>query len=210
MNSSTVTSAFLSTTSVESLNLHDDPFSDLSKLRRSQDFIAHAGVKKPLISVPVRKPPKHNFFRVHPEEGYRMTLDLLLYDVDREFYLVLPDMVGLLQTLDERLVASYRVYTCVIRQGTVFLWPVRLPGDDGKDLDWWRTAHECAVFATKQWVRITANMEQGAYEPAIAENLLVEPQWPDRPFNELLRIGLKNRMIDNPDHEVVRQLRGAV
>ena len=39
---------------------------DVSKLRLSQNFSDQVGVKKEQVVVPVRKPNKQRFFRVHP------------------------------------------------------------------------------------------------------------------------------------------------
>jgi hypothetical protein len=47
-----------------------DPF-DLENLRLPQNFSETAGVKKLLRTVPVRRPNKQDFVRVHPDESYR-------------------------------------------------------------------------------------------------------------------------------------------
>jgi hypothetical protein len=49
---------------VDAITTPDDPF-DLSKLRLDQSFVESAGVKKLLTTVPVRKPEKQTFIRVH-------------------------------------------------------------------------------------------------------------------------------------------------
>src|SRR5262245_28394028 len=48
-----------------------DPFDPVA-LRLSQDFTAGLGVKKALLTVPVRKPDKSWFVRVHPSEDYAL------------------------------------------------------------------------------------------------------------------------------------------
>ena len=48
-----------------------DPF-DPASLRLTSDFSASIGVKKALLSVPVRKPDKSWFVRVHPSDEYRL------------------------------------------------------------------------------------------------------------------------------------------
>ena len=45
---------------------------DLTKLRLDQSFAETAGVKKLLTTVPVRKPNRQDFIRVHEGENYRM------------------------------------------------------------------------------------------------------------------------------------------
>src|SRR5262249_52119404 len=63
---------------------------DLNSLRLSQDFAAQIGVKKALLTVPVRKPNRQEFLRVHPEEAYRLDTAVLDVKEDRETYLVDP------------------------------------------------------------------------------------------------------------------------
>ena len=94
------------------------------------------------------------------------------------------------------------------RQGTVFIWPVALPDPDGRRNTWADSAHEAVRHAEDAWVRLVADMGMGAYRIYKAEGQLTEPVWPDRPFSELLEIAFTNRVIDNPDHAIVRRLRG--
>jgi hypothetical protein len=66
-----------------------DPF-DLSALRLSQNFLETAGVKKQLLTVPVRKPNPQDFVRVHPDPAYRADLLAVELKDDRETYVVRP------------------------------------------------------------------------------------------------------------------------
>jgi hypothetical protein len=59
-----------------------------------------------------------------------------------------------------------------------------------------------------KWVRMKANMALGAYELFLAESKIPDPTWPDLPFSELYRIAFKDRLINVPDHPVIRRLRG--
>jgi hypothetical protein len=61
------------------------------------------------------------------------------------------------------------LFTTINRQGTAFLWPVRLPDPDGKQNEWWRSMREAAELAMERWLRIKANMGLGAYEIFVAE-----------------------------------------
>src|SRR5687767_13499317 len=53
-----------------------DPF-DPDRLRFSQDFAGLAGCKKKLVTVPIRKPSREAFIRVHPDPAYRLTVAVL-------------------------------------------------------------------------------------------------------------------------------------
>jgi hypothetical protein len=181
-----------------------DIFDDLSQLRLDQNFVETAGVKKLLTTVPVRKPNPQDFVRVHPDPKYRETLAVIELKEAREVYLVPPVVANELP--GEFYMAT--LFTAVSRQGVVFLWPVRLPGSDGKILEWHRSAAEAAERAMKTWVRVKANMDLGAYEIYEAANTVSEPQWPAASFNELLRTAFRDRLIADFDHPVIQRLRG--
>jgi len=53
-------------------NAAPDPFNPAS-LRLDPSYVETMGVRKLLITVPVRKPNKQEFVRVHPEPMYRLT-----------------------------------------------------------------------------------------------------------------------------------------
>jgi hypothetical protein len=184
-------------------NAKTDPF-DLDSLRLSQAFVETAGVKKLLTTVPVRKPNPQDFVRVHAAADYRM--DVLMIDLkdDREHFLVRPELAG--ELAGETVMKS--LFTAINRQGVVFLWPVRIPPPDGRQLEWWRSLREAAELAMTRWLRVKANMSLGAYEMGEAESVMSEPRWPEVSFQELLRIAFRDRMIDRLDHPVIRRLRG--
>jgi hypothetical protein len=179
---------------------------DPARLRLSQDFGSKIGVKKAIITVPVRKPDRQWFFRVHPSEAYRVPTAVLEVKEDRETYLVEP---ALCEELPGEVI-SKMIFTAVNRQNVTFLWPVRLPGPDGKLDEWSRSAIEAAQMAMKGWVRMAANMNLGAYEVFQATADLPEPEWPEISLQMLLSIAFKDRFIQNLDHPVVRRLRGEI
>jgi hypothetical protein len=37
-----------------------------------------------------------------------------------------------------------------------------------------------------------------------------EPVWPEQSFGQLLGIAFKGKLIDRPDHEIVKALRGQI
>lgn len=180
-----------------------DPF-DLTNLRLDQSFVNSAGVKKLLTTVPVRRPNPQDFVRVHADPEYRAALAIIELKEDREVYLVPPAVARELP--GEFVMAT--VYTAINRQGVVHLWPVRLPASDGRILEWHRSAAEAAELAMLRWVRIKANMSLGAYEMFQAAGTIPDPEWPELSFQELLRIGFRDRLVDHTDHVVVKRLRG--
>ena len=53
-------------------------------------------------------------------------------------------------------------------------------------------------------------MSLGAYEVFEATGDLPEPEWPDLPFPEILKIAFRDRIVDRADHPLVQRLRGQV
>ena len=100
------------------------------------------------------------------------------------------------------------LFTAMNRQGVVFLWPVRLPGEDGRSYAWHRSALDAANLAMSGWVRIVANMNLGAYEVFEATGELPEPEWPEKDFQSLVDIAFKDHYIRELDHPALRRLRG--
>jgi hypothetical protein len=184
-----------------------DPF-DPAALRLSQDFSAAAGVKKMLLSIPVRKPHNSWFVRVHPDSTYHLRTAVVELKEDRETYLVAPALWSGLAA--EATFSPRALFTAVNRQGVLFLWAMRLPGPDGRLDEWSRTALDAAELAMKGWVRVVANIPLGAYDVFEATGQLPEPEWPVEPLRELLAIAFRDKLIDSPDHPVLRRLRGEV
>lgn len=183
-----------------------DPF-DLDALRvEGPDDI---GVEKVLLTVPVRKPRRHDFFRVHPDPGYCLdTLVLIREDgIDREAFLISPGLQAELVDACQHV----RIFTCITKRGSVFLWVARLPGDGasgGGGRAWHTSALEIAEEAKKQWVRMQGDRDQGSYVMHRALGDLGEPVWPNKTFKELLKLAFKERFIDTPHHDVIRELNG--
>jgi hypothetical protein len=191
---------------MENLNntqLATDNF-DLAKLRLSQDFASKIGVKKALITVPVRKPTRQEFVRVHPDETFRLNTAVLEIKEERETYLVEPSLWGELPGE----VVPKCLFTAINRQGVVFLWAVKLPGEDGRQDEWNRSALEAAQMAMKRWIRVSANMSLGAYEVYEASADLPEPEWSEADFQKLIDVAFKDRYIKSFDHPIIKRLRG--
>jgi hypothetical protein len=181
-----------------------DQFPDISKLRLSQEFLETAGAKKILTTVPVRKPRSQDFVRVHPDVKFREAFAVIELKDDRERYLIMPEIAAALPTE----IATEMLYTAINRQRVVFLWPVRLPSSDGRILEWHRSAQEAAERAMHYWIRVTSNLNLGAYEIIQAPGTMPEPEWPEYSFQDLLRIGFRDRIISSFDHPVLKRLRG--
>lgn len=180
-----------------------DPF-DPAALRVTADM--DLATEKVLTAVPVRRPKKDEFFRVHPGEDF--TMDALVVerddDLDRSVYIVVPACADAVFEVARKV----RLFTCISKRGgTVFLWPAKLPLE-GSGNRYSETALKIARSAQALWVRMYGNRSLGGYEMVVARGNLDEPKWPDKTFRELLRIAFEDRIIDRPGHPVIRELLG--
>ena len=180
-----------------------DPF-DPANLRLDQSFTETVGVKKLRLTIPVRKPSPQDFVRVHPDPTYRENFPIIELKDEREEYIV---TAALVPELTNEFVTK-TLFTAINRQGTLFLWPVRLPPPDGKNLEWWRSAREAAEMAMSSWVRVKANMNMGAYDIFRAETAISDPVWPEEGFWDLIKVAFRDHLITTLDHPVIKRLRG--
>jgi hypothetical protein len=130
----------------------------------------------------VRKPKRTEFVCVHPD----YVLDALLLEredgLDRECYLVTSGVQHLV--LPE--LRRTRLFVAISKRGTVFLWPIKVPGEDNyrfrRMAD---TALQAAEQAKTLWLRVVRNRDLGGYEMFCAKGDLGTPEWPDKTFRDL-------------------------
>ena len=183
-----------------------DPF-DLASLRLDQTYSDGIAVKKLITMIRVGKPSKQHFVRVNPDPAYRISpVAVIELKDEREAYLVSPALAA--ELAGE--FTSVALFTAITRAGTLFLWPVPLPAPDGAHNPWHRSALIAVEKAEHRWVRIVANMEAGGYDISEAAANIGDPEWPDMPFKEMVRIAFQGRIVDRPDHPLILKLRGAM
>lgn len=69
------------------------PF-DPASLRLGPELVAASGVKKHLVTIPVKKPSKEWFVRTHEDPNYRLETCVIELKEDNETYLVSRDLGG--------------------------------------------------------------------------------------------------------------------
>jgi len=182
----------------------DSVFDDLESIKLSQNFREEIGVTKALVRVPVRKPHRQEFVRVRDDEAYRTEAAILELKEENEHYFLLPEVRDAMpgEWFPVRLV------TAINRQGVVFLWPLKLAGSDGRSNAWYDTAMEAAGIAAKKWVKVVSDKALGGYQTYTANGKLSEPVWPDHEFKALLKVGFRDRLVENTEHPVIQQLLG--
>jgi len=186
----------------------DFTIEDIVSLRLNQNFSTTVESKK-ILRVMVRKPSNETFVRVHPESDYRLETMLLSLKEGGERYLIKPhlweDLAG------EPTFIPMCLFTVIDRYNNLFLWPIRLPNSDGSLDSWNKSALEIATTtATQHWIKVVANRTGGYYDCYEALACWPEPDWPNKPFKDLLNLAFQGKLIDSLDHPVLRRLRGEI
>jgi hypothetical protein len=136
--------------------------------------------KKLLTTVPVRKPARHEFIRVHADPRYRLSPAAITEGC------LLPSAYG---------DTHYALFLAINRQGVPLIWPVPLPGPYDKYNAWHRKAAEAAGLAMTRWVRLEPNPSLGTYDIFEVVGDMPEPSWPDLPFIEILKIAFRDKIV---------------
>lgn len=179
---------------------------DLEALRLSPNYSAGLSVKKVLSKIPVGKPDRAKFFRVR--SGEEWTYGTLIY-VDKaagETYVVPQFMRPLMGNMT----CAAQIYVAIDREDNVFLIAVPLPGEDGRWNSWHESLAQGIEMAKDHWVRLVSNKAINAYEAQQALAALPEPAWPTATMEALLGIAFRGKIIDSPNHAVIRALQGAL
>jgi len=178
---------------------------DLNSVRLSQDYSANHGVEKVITTVPIQRTKKGTFFRVNPAVENQINAGTIEMKGDTtEYYLLTGGVLG--QSPDMEKLVTLRL--AVDKFGNPFLIPVPLPTPDGRRNSWADSLVEAVKIAETQWVRLSSNMSGGYYNVHVASGLTDEPVWPKLTFAEILQIAYRGRIISDPNHLVLRQLRG--
>jgi hypothetical protein len=129
--------------------------------------------------------------------------------IGNDFYVVSPDMLPELQ--GESQFSPHTLYVTITRQGVLGVWPIRFPEDGGRVNDWSRTSMLAAEQAMTRWIRLIPNVGAGFNDILVADSNLGEPEWPDLPYKEILRIAFRSEgIITSLDHPIIKKLRGQI
>lgn len=169
-----------------------------------QNYAEAVATTKLTTVVPIRKPGKFEFVRAHPTHAFDVFALRLKQEARDETYLVEPELQP---ALSQDLV-PLRLHLACSRDSAVFLWPIRLPGADGRTDRWSESAHAAAQAAMARWIRLVPDLHAGAYTVLAASGIFDDPSWPNTPFSRLIEVAFRDRIIAAWDHPMLRRLRG--
>ena len=157
-------------------------------------------------AVPVGKPKE--FFRVHPHPDYRRLTEIYTHktegQIEEQHFLIDKPMHG---AIEEARRAT--LVTVMYRDGSVRLWPLKIPKQSEKDNDAWVTARAAARAAMEKWLKLVwvrrsylTREAQPGYPP--------DPDYSKLPpFEELIRLAFRDHgIIRSREHPVVKDLFG--
>ena len=182
-------------------------FDNIDVLRKTA--ILKASRKVVLVNVPVKKPANNVYFRVCPEPDWSLDASVVIGDGGSDdFYFVTPRMLNHHTMLPRlRKVTIATVYSWP--GGALSLWPV--PMVEETRIACWTSARAAYDLAKTKWVQLVWNADIRDYDVVTAEGINMEPVWPaDKTFQDLLRLGFADRIIDTENHPYVLRLRGLV
>jgi hypothetical protein len=158
-------------------------------------------------NIPVGKPK--DFFRVNPDPTYRRLTEIYVHKVegqiDEQHFIIAKPMRGQIEEA-----TPCTLVTVVYRDGSIRLWPLKLPKEGMRDNEAWASARAAAKIAFEKWVKLVwvrrAYMTRDAqtgYAPDPDYNKLP-------PFDELVRLAFgSNGIIQNKEHRIYKDLFGA-
>ena len=161
-------------------------------------------VRQELVGMPVRKPERDEWFKVHPD--YQQQGGILEFKSQKKIYWVSKKMQS---QVEHDPCFSFRLCVLAVnRQGAPFIWPVRPNGEaDGAGPKWVQIPFAAMIQSKEKWTRLY--WSQASNEHLIdSSELLDEPKFPDKPFPELLKLAFKDTMIDTVDHPAILELKG--
>ena len=178
---------------------------DFSKFRLPTNSPGMPVAQKVLTHVPVGKPSKQKFVRVHPDKSYHFECALLKLEDDDRPYLISPDIAHTVGQDIKQVILKL----AIDRQGNIFLWPVPPRQEDGNENIRNQSQREIAALSESFWVRLASNRAIGAYEPFRAQGEIPEPIWPDLPLGAILEIAFgSSHIIEDLEHPALLKLWG--
>jgi hypothetical protein len=178
---------------------------DFDKFLRKPGSAAAIPTKPLITRIRVGKPPKHAFFRSHPDwQHYTQEIEVIIDEQNfGEEHLVAPAMDAHLSTKLIHKIATL----CITMQKALFISTVRLPDQQTGRTDPFNESMLAAMReARSQWVAVeNKGGEWGTQTPI---DMFPDPEWPDITMREVLKIGFRGRLVENLDHPLVKRLLG--
>jgi hypothetical protein len=186
---------------------------DWSSLAQDTTYQDIAKVQKNQTRIPIGKPSKEKFCRVHPGVGYELDLPLIEIKESNDLRgIYLPsqspsdELFKIIQS-QPGVVRMKKLKLGIYPDGSIFIWALNL--NNGRVTNAWnQTALDGAGIAREQWVKLSPSMDNGYYETLTAITPMKDPVWPKETFNQILDKAFNGRIIESVEHPVISYLLG--
>jgi hypothetical protein len=158
-------------------------------------------VREVLSVIAIRRPKDNEFVRA---SEFSLTTFVWEDKDEGETYFVVPSM-------RPHIIAggSMKLLVLAVNQiATPFIWKVPVVDEYSRRNTWNESHRDIYQTAKKEWVKMVGDRGAGLYRKYLPSGDLQQPRFPDRPFNELLDIAFRGRLIDREDHPIIKAMRG--
>jgi hypothetical protein len=181
-------------------------FEDLDEHKLDEDDEDETGPEE-ISSVPVKRLPRKDFIRFHPDPAYRFTAYIYEAEDDDnqkrgEACYVDPPIRQALKDLDIPLKKVVLV-PYMNRRGSIFFWALTTT-DMGS---WHASGMRIVRIGRERWIRVSSKMDISSYVHRPAKRDYGDPEWPSLTLNEMLRLAFPpSRYIDSLNHDAVKDI----
>jgi hypothetical protein len=180
-----------------------DIFNDLAALRKATKITVER--KKLLTNIEVGRPLGTVHFRTRPTPIIEAKVVLQKTGAKRTYYYISPySGMEAHPKLTNRWRPAELMLTYTWPGGDILVWPVPTV----VDFKTWKSERDAAMLAREKWMQLAWNDQHADYDVTTAEKLEIEPQWPEETDETILKVAFSGRIIDNADHDYVKELRG--
>ena len=187
----------------ELMEADDDEFSP-ENLRLLNKIDLRDLVTAELVELSARKPKKDEWFRVHPD--YQQQGGILEIDSENKVFWVTKKMQS--QVAHDPCFTFRICVLCVTRQGVPFIWPVKPDVEaGGTGAKWVRIPFAAMMQGRQDWTRLYWSTERREHQVEKGDISDI-PKFPDKTFEELLKLAFKDSVVSTPDHPAILNLKG--
>jgi hypothetical protein len=182
---------------------------EFRKLRRDLPGVKGASAAG-IVTISVGKMPtsaKNEFFRTHPDFRPIMPIVDFVVGLEKQFFVVTPDMVEPLNSIGIT-VSEHTLYLTVTPRGALRIVPVKQATNDSDQNEYDRTREIGLMDGITGWVRIYTDQENRCYKVFPAPvGRFADPQWPALKEAKIFKLGFrdKGRLLDSTEHPLFKK-----
>jgi hypothetical protein len=154
----------------------------------------------------IKRPGADEWAIIHPLEAFRWE-NIWIYEKDKKFYLLDPDLYGQLEDSVQRVFAECDFYLAAVLNADPVIWFVK-----HSDTEYFRTMRSAVEAAMTNWVQVQSNLRLKQYDFKHPQATYPAPDWSEfttpEDAQKLFTALFASRLIAEPDHEVLERIRG--